>query len=336
MRNLGIEKFRDCGLESLCGERFRSRITHCRLFWIIISFICFFPLLASAEPVLTIDADRQFEFAESYFRVGEYYKAIGEYERFIHFFPEDVRVEAAMYNIGLSYFNGEKFQRAIQAFNALPARFPSTDFRTEAQFKISECLVRLKERLKAIGYLNDIAETAEYKEISDEAYYRRGWIYLEMDRWEEAEESFDLISQQNRDKYRLKTLSREMSKKKDLKTKSPTAAGMLAIIPGAGHAYCGRYKDATVAFLLNSAMIYAAYEAFDEGHDVLGGIITFFELGFYSGNIYSAVNCAHKYNKGVKNRFLDYLRENSRIKVGLNSNQKDKAPRLLISYQLTF
>ncbi|MBW2644832.1 MAG: tetratricopeptide repeat protein [Deltaproteobacteria bacterium] len=312
------------------------RIALYRFFLVIISFVCFFPLSASAEPVLTIDADRQFEFAEHYFRAGEYYKAIGEYERFIHFCPEDVRVEAAMYNIGLSYFNGEKFQEAIDAFNALLAKFPSTDFRTKAQFKISECLVRLNGQLQAIGYLNDITATAEYKDISDEAYYRRGWIYLEMDRWEEAEESFDLISQKNRDKYRLKTLSREMSKKKDLKTKSPTIAGMLAIIPGAGHLYCGRYKDATVTLILNSAMIYAAYEAFDEGHDVLGGIITFFELGFYSGNIYSAVNCAHKYNKGIKNRFLDYLRENSRIKVGLNSNQKDKAPGLLISYRLTF
>ncbi|MFH1673318.1 MAG: tetratricopeptide repeat protein [Pseudomonadota bacterium] len=301
----------------------------------VICFTCFFPLSALAEPVLTIDADRQFEFAESYFRAGEYYKAIGEYERFVHFFPEDVRVEAAMYNIGLSYFNGEKFQEAIDAFNALPARFPSTDFRTEAQFKISECLVRIKDRLQAIGYLNDIAATTEYKDVSDEAYYRRGWIYLEMDQWEEAEESFALISPKNRDNYRLKTLSREMSKKKDLRTKSPTTAGLLSIIPGAGHAYCGRYKDATVAFVLNSAMIYAAYEAFDEDHDVLGGIITFFEFGFYTGNIYSAVNCAHKFNKGVKNRFLDYLRDNSRVKVGLNSDQTKK-PALMLSYQINF
>ncbi len=303
--------------------------------WIIISFICFLPLSSFAEPVLTIDADRQFEFAEHYFRAGEYYKAIGEYERFIHFFPENVRVEEAMYKIGLSYFNGEKFQEALKAFNVLLAKFPSTDFETETQFRISECFVRLKENLKAIGYLNDIADTAEYKEISDEAYYRRGWIYLEMDRWEEAEESFDLISPKNRDNYRLKTLSQEMSKKKALKTKSPTGAGMLAIIPGAGHLYCGRYKDATVTFILNSAMIYAAYEAFDEGHDVLGGIITFFELGFYSGNIYSAINCAHKYNKGVKNRFLDYLRDNSRVRLGLQSNQTKK-PALMLSYQLTF
>jgi hypothetical protein len=38
---------------------------------------------------------------------------------------------------------------------------------------------------------------------------------------------------------------------------------------------------------------------FSGQHDnyVVGGILTFFELGWYSGNIYSAVASAHKYNK---------------------------------------
>jgi len=84
---------------------------------------------------------------------------------------------------------------------------------------------------------------------------------------------------------------------------------LLAIIPGAGHLYCERKKDALISFLLNGAMIYAAYEAFDHDLDVIGGIITFFELGFYSGNIYSAVNSAHKYNRNEKSKFLDYLRK---------------------------
>ena len=66
---------------------------------------------------------------------------------------------------------------------------------------------------------------------------------------------------------------------------------------GAGHLYCERKRDAFISFLLNGAMIYAAYGAFDHDLDVLGGIITFFELGFCSENIYSAVSSAHKYNR---------------------------------------
>jgi TolA-binding protein len=284
---------------------------------------------------MTINADRQFQFAEHYFHAGEYYRAIGEYERFIYFFPEDIRHEKAMYKIGMSYLKGEKFQEAINAFNNLLIKFPSTDFETEARFRTSQCFVTLKEYSKAIDYLDSIVAIAKNTDTTDEAYYRRGWIYLEMDQWEAAEKSFTCISRKNRDKYRLETLFHEMRQKKDLKTKNPTISGILAIIPGVGHLYCGRYRDAAMAFLFNSAMIYAAYEAFDHDHDVLGGIITFFELGFYSGNIYSAVNCAHKHNKAVKNRFLDYLRENSQIKLGFQSHQ-DKWPALIVAYQISF
>ncbi len=302
----------------------------------IISYSFFYPISSFAEPVITINADKQIQFAEHYFRTEEYFRAIGEYERFIYFFHDDHRRELAMYKIGLSYFNGKKFLEAIDAFNELLAKFPSTNFRTEARFRISECFIKRKDYLKAIGSLNDMAFTAENKDIADQKYYRRGWIYLEMSRWEEAENSFRLISKKNRDKYRLTTLSHEMSKKKDLKTKKPTAAGILAIIPGAGHLYCERYKDATIVFILNTAMIYAAYEAFDNNLDALGGIITFFELGFYSGNIYSAVNCAHNYNRNTNNNFFEYLRQNSKINLGLCPDHGGKKTALVLSYNITF
>jgi len=299
---------------------------------VIISYSFFYPLSSFAEPVITINADKQIQFAEHYFRAGEYFRAIGEYKRFIYFFPNDHRRELAMYKIGLSYFNGKKFQETIDAFNELLAKFPATNFRTEVRFKISECFIKLKDYLKAIGHLNDMADTAENIDIADQAYYRRGWIYLEMSRWEEAENSFKLISKKNWDKYRLASLSHEMSKKKDLKTKSPTAAGILAIIPGAGHLYCERYKDAAIAFILNSAMIYAAYEAFDNNLDALGGIITFFELGFYSGNIYSAVNCAHKYNRNKTGQFIEKLKYNT--KVSLSADIKNQG--VCLSLQFAF
>ncbi|MDL1963106.1 MAG: tetratricopeptide repeat protein [Deltaproteobacteria bacterium] len=303
---------------------------------IIISHTFFFPLSPFAEPVITINADKQIQFAEHYFRTGEYFRAIGEYKRFIHFFPDDHRQEFAMYKIGLSYFNGKKFQEAIDSFNALLTKFPATTFRTKVRSRISECFIKLKDYLKAIECLNDMADTSENIDIADQAYYRRGWVYLEMSQWEEAENSFRLISKKNRDKYRMASLSQEMSKKKDLKTKSPMTAGILSIIPGAGHLYCGRYKDATVVFILNTAMIYAAYEAFDNNLDALGGIITFFEIGFYSGNIYSAVNCAHKYNRNANNHLFEYLRQNSRINLGLCPDHGEKRAALLLSCQIAF
>jgi hypothetical protein len=92
--------------------------------------------------------------------------------------------------------------------------------------------------------------------------------------------------------------------------KSPSTAGVLAgVLPGSGHLYCDRYKDGVVAFLLNGLFTWAAIEAFDNDHEVLGGILGFLELGWYSGNIYSAVNSAHKHNRALKDNYLKSLPE---------------------------
>jgi hypothetical protein len=42
---------------------------------------------------------------------------------------------------------------------------------------------------------------------------------------------------------------------------------------------------------------------------VLGGILLFMELGWYTGNIYSAVNSAHKHNKRVRDQYRKELKD---------------------------
>lgn len=81
-------------------------------------------------------------------------------------------------------------------------------------------------------------------------------------------------------------------------------------------------------------MMYAAYEAFDNDLDVIVGIITFFELGFYSGNIYSAVNCAHKYNRDEKNNFLDYLKKNAKVNISLGKHHEGESLLLVCKFSL--
>jgi hypothetical protein len=61
-------------------------------------------------------------------------------------------------------------------------------------------------------------------------------------------------------------------------------------------------------------------QAFHSDQDVLGGILTFMELGFYTGNIYSAVNAAHKHNRKVQNDFRESLKD--RLDLNLFTSQK--------------
>ena len=296
--------------------------------------ICLFPAYSHASPAVLLNPDRQFKFAEHYFQEGEYYRAIGEYKRFIYFFPEAMQVELARYRIGLAYLRGERYQEAIQAFELLIERDPHSAHAIKAYLRIGEAYVQLKRYDEAIINLENLITVAPDQNIKDDAYYLCGWVYLEKGFRENAQTCFDKISAQNREKYRLKQLLKELENQKAVKRKDPATAGLLAIVPGAGHLYCERYRDALVSFLVNGALILAAYEAFDNDQNALGGIITFVELGFYSGNIYSAVSSAHKYNRDEENRFLRYLKENAKIDISLRESERNMA--LVLSCRLSF
>jgi hypothetical protein len=48
----------------------------------------------------------------------------------------------------------------------------------------------------------------------------------------------------------------------EIPQKSPATAGLLAaVLPGSGHLYIERYRDAGIAFVLNAAFIWGMVEA---------------------------------------------------------------------------
>lgn len=293
------------------------------------------PKIALGQPSIVMDGSKQFQFAEDYFEKGEYYRAIGEYQRFVHFFPQNSRAELAKYMIGLSYLKGEKLQEAALSFIGLIGEYHDTELSMKSYLRLSECYNRLKQPDKALSALEMLLQATQNCDLKDEALYRQGWIYLEMEEWPKAEASFDQISPENRDGYGLKALSDDLNKRECLKGKNPTTAGWLAVVPGAGHAYCERYQDALIAFLLNGAMMWAAYEAFDNGNEALGGLITVFEIGLYGGNIYSAVNSAHKYNRKQKQDFLRYLKEHSKFEASTGAAARE-GRALALSCKIAF
>lgn len=303
----------------------------------IITFFVGFVFLSSfsqsyAGTVLKIEPDTQYNFAEYYFANQEYFRAIGEYKRFIYFFPEDARASLAAYKIGISYFKNRHFKKAVNAFEIIIEQYADTDLLVKSYFMISKCLVTLTEYIPAIANLHNLIVITNNIHTKDEAFYKIGWIYLEIGAWEKAKFYFSKISMQNSHKYSLKKLSDELNTEMILLKKNPRLAGFLSVIPGAGFLYCERYQDALIAFLLNGAMICAAYEAFDSENDVLGGIITFIETGFYAGNIYGSVSSAYKYNKNKTGQFLEKLKKNAKIKFSASYNNTG----ILLSFNYLF
>lgn len=289
----------------------------------VVCFACVLALPAfcgpvCAAPALYIDAESQYNYAATLLDQGNFAAAVMEYRRFIHFFPDEPRVAEAMYQIGLGLIYDRQFKQAIHAFQDVIDAFPESSQAAEAYFKISEAYLAQRAFGSAILALQNVLLATQDATIADRARYHLGWIYVELAEWNRAREQFNRISQPNRMKYNLQQLLYELDQEKQVKRKSPRLAGFLSIIPGGGFAYTERYQDAFTALLVNGALIWAAYEAFDNDLPALGACVTFVGFGFYAGNIYGGISSAHKFNNNQTQTFIQRLKENTKISLGVD------------------
>jgi len=258
--------------------------------------------------------------------------AVMEYERFIHFFPEDGRVPEARYHMGMAYYSERRYMEAINVFKELIEKTGTgSSYHARSFFMAAECQLRMGRQSSAMTTLRNLVTLSEDINVRDEAHYRMGWILLDTADWEKARVYFQRISKPNQTEYRLVDLIGELDSADTIEHKSPKMAGVLAILPGGGYLYCNRPRDALISFLLNGGLIYAAYEAFDNELYALGSVISFVEIGFYSGNIYGSISSAHKYNQDQDQRFVDRLKKN--LKVKLSSRPENKGLELSLQYR---
>lgn len=300
------------------------------LFAYCLAWFILFTVAARAGDSVVLDADQQFHYAASCYEKGDYEAAGTEYKRFVHFFPGDPRVADAMYAIAMSGYQRELYQQSIMDFTGTADRFPGTPLAMRAFFKISDCYMRLKDSGNALITLQNLLRQTDDVDVRDEAYASMGWIYIERAEFDRAKAAFQSVSLRNQTRYDVEKLTGKLEKEGEIPEKSPGVAGLLSIVPGGGYFYCGRYQDALVAFLLNGALILAAWEAFDQDIPALGGVICAVEFGFYAGNIYGGIASAHKYNAQKTRDFIESLKENAKITV---SGVKDG---LALSVQIPF
>jgi len=278
--------------------------------WILLAgiFILCFTVMPGVAGELTIDADQQFDFARFCMEKGHYQRAIAELDRFIYFFPEDRRVPLAHHLIGICWLEDGRHREAREIFSRTIREDPDSLFAGKALFLTGESYYREAKLDRAAAFFGEVLKTDPAPRLKNAAYYRLGWTRMREGLWQEAAEVFRRVEKGDRLYPSAARLSVESLNGDLLPYKDPACAGVMAgILPGLGHAYVSRYKDALVAFLLNGLFIWATVESFHQDHDVLGGILAFFEAGWYAGNIYSAVNVTHKWNKKVRDDFLGRL-----------------------------
>ena len=310
-------------------------------FWIIALILLLLPAKSShaAAPSPSekkVDkANRLYLFAEELYQTGQYYRALTEYKRFGSYYPDHELKENITFKIGLCYFRGKKYKEGSLAFEDMNRQYPDTTLGLEALLLAGECYRKQGLMSVAMEKFHQLAERSIQEEATVRAVYSMGLIYSENFQHEKARESFQRLGENPSYVELSKKLLEDVDKHRKAKKKSPVAAGILAIVPGLGHLYCERPGDALVSFLVNGLFTWGAVESFRQNQNVVGGILAFFELGGYVGNIHSAVGGAYKYNRYQDKMFLDSLENNVDMTTSANPSTPISSS-LIISFDIPF
>jgi tetratricopeptide (TPR) repeat protein len=276
--------------------------------------------------------ERIMSFADHLYEQGDYYRAITEYERVIFFYPTHTLAKKARYQIAMSYYKGEKFTQAIDRFRALSDQYRNEEIGRKSLFMLAETYYQKKDYDQAINVLDIFLSSYPNDPQADAARINVGLSYLRQGDWRRAGEEFQKLPPGSPLRKRADELAEESKKFPEIPRKSPTAAaGLSAILPGAGQLYIGRKNDAAVSFLLNGSFIWAAAQAFHHKNNVTGGILLFFESGWYLGNVYNAANGAHKYNRRAEQEFMSNLQNQYGI-----SYYRDEQGGNMLAFTLRF
>lgn len=267
----------------------------------------------NGEPGLFITADMQFDYAMALFEQKDFTAAQVEFKRFLHFFPRDPRHDRADYTAGLALFHSKQFYEAAKRFDTIIRQSKDKDgpWARQSCFMQSQAFEAMGNTGYAQVVLQNYLKLTRDTGAKDRIYQELARMHIQntgsmgKDELDQARKNLVLISHEQQRKYKVEKQLEAIDEAKQAPKKSPLLAGILAIIPGGGMLYCERYQDAFTSFCFNTGLIWAAYTAFDHDNPALGGVITFVETGFYSGNIYGSITAAHKHNKAVQIKILN-------------------------------
>jgi len=280
------------------------------LFHFIILLFSLFPGFVQAGN--TMAAEELYLYAVDLQKSGDYQRAATEFGRYLSYsrrHPEETYPDhqEAMHRYAQSLEKSGEHNRALKAYADLGRFYPTSEKIPQAIFElgtIHENQNHIDSAKLRYGQLRQFVPGTAW---DARATLRQAWQHLQLGEDQKANLKLQEIDHPDYLLHANKALD-ALPELGELPQKDPkTAAILSAILPGAGHAYVGRPKDARFAFLSNGLMIGATVEAFNRDMPALGAVLGVLELGWYSGTIFSASSLAHKYNKQQRDQFLDKI-----------------------------
>lgn len=310
----------------MVGAKRVGRFSWC---WILLLYLA----VATQPATAGGKADLLWNFADHLYQKQDFYRALSEYQRFLFLFPVDPRVPEAELQIGRCYRREGKFQKAFSHLIRLHNSRVEEPAGREALLEMVEVRKEQGRYPEAIYWAKQfIGRYPDYPDIAT-VYLRLAWLQIDSGKYDEAIATLELLPSESTYYPRARSLRQALEQRPETGEKSPAVAGTLSgILPGSGHLYAGRPGQAASSFLLNALFIAGAVIAFQNDSPVLGGILVFFELGWYQGGIRSAAQAAREENEKQERKYRRELKQTHRLSLGLEPG-KD---RIALSVRLSF
>jgi tetratricopeptide (TPR) repeat protein len=253
-------------------------------------------------------------FADHLRSQGDYYRAITEYERALFLSPSNALTPRVRLQIAACYLQGKKWDAAIPLLQDLQAQCADREEGRTATLWLADAYYFMGSYNRASALLDEFERRQPPDPRLDTARLKQAACQLRVNNVAWTQETLDKIPTHSPARKTAEDFSQALPRYQQLPQKSPgLAAGLSTVLPGAGQLYIQRPGDALISLLVNGLLIGAAAVAYHNDEPVAGSFILVFESGWYLGNIYNAVNGAHKFNQRQREGFFDQLQ----LKCGL-------------------
>jgi tetratricopeptide (TPR) repeat protein len=249
------------------------------------------------------EAGRLFRFAETLRAEGDYDRAITEYRRLLFYFPDSEFQNSAFKAIFYCYYESQNYLTAIHWGQDILARGMNSIEDNELRLFLGASYFKLGNFSLARNYFAEVISTDEGV-FREKSYLLQGLAFAKEAHWDYAQKCFAGVTSDSELYEAAQECAKLAQEGKKLTLKNPTAAGILAIIPGLGYLYDGYEQTALAAFIVNGLFIWATVEAFRKDNESLGTMLSVLSFGWYAGNVYGSVLSAHRRNIKLKNDLL--------------------------------
>ncbi|MCG6980472.1 MAG: tetratricopeptide repeat protein [Deltaproteobacteria bacterium] len=297
-------------------------------------WIFLLPLAVLVQPVAAGErADRLWDLANHLYDKQDYYRALTEYQRFVFLFSEDQRNDQAKLQIGRCY---RREGETNKAFSYLIRLYKSTAEKPIGPEILLEMIAIRQDQgrnSRAVYWTKQFIERYPDCKDLDTVYLSLAWLQIDSGKYDSAVATLERIQPESAHYSTARSLRGALQQRPEVGQRSPTMAGALsAVLPGSGHLYAGRPAQAASSFLLNALFITGAVLAFEHDSPALGGILVFFEMGWYVGGIRSAVQAVREENQKEEIHYRRELKEKYRLSFGLEPRKDRLALYLRLSF----